>query len=148
MKNILLIVAICLITAKSYAQILTPVKWSYASKKINDKEVVLFLKASIEEGWHIYSLTLPPDGPQATTFSFQPNKGYQLNGKVNAAAPIMKHDPTFNMRLGLYKNSVIFQQKILLNDFPTAVKGTLKFMACNDSQCLPPEEVNFNIPVK
>lgn len=148
MKNILLIVAICLITAKSYAQILNPVKWSYASKKINDKEVVLLLKASIEEGWHIYSLTFPPDGPQATTFSFQPNKGYQLNGKVNAAAPIMKHDPTFNMRLGLYKNSVIFQQKILLNDFPTAVKGTLKFMACNDSQCLPPEEVNFNIPVK
>jgi hypothetical protein len=34
------------------AQIETPVKWSYAAKKINSKEAVVFIKATINDGWH------------------------------------------------------------------------------------------------
>jgi len=37
------------------AQILTPVKWSYAAKETGKNEAVVFLKATIDDGWRIYS---------------------------------------------------------------------------------------------
>ncbi|CDS93185.1 sugar transporter [Mucilaginibacter rubeus] len=148
MKRIILFVAFSLISAASFGQMLKPVKWSYASKRISDKEAVLFIKAKIDDGWHIYSQTVPENGPQPTIFSFTTSKSYQLNGKVLAAKPVVKHDETFNMDVGYYKNSVVFQQKIKLAENAPTVKGTLTYMVCNDLQCLPPEEVYFNIPVK
>lgn len=148
MKRIIFFVAFLFISAASFGQILKPVKWSYASKRINDKEAVLLLKATIEDGWHIYSQTVPKNGPQPTSFSFQASKAYQLNGKVLAAKPIVKHDPTFDMEVGYYKNSVVFQQKVKLLKNSSTVKGTLTYMVCNDLQCLPPEAVTFSIPVK
>lgn len=144
----ILFVAVLLISATSFGQILKPVKWSYASKKINDKEAVLFIKATIEDGWHIYSMTVPENGPQATAFSFSSSKAYQLNGKTQAPKPIVKHDPTFDMEVGYYKKSVVFQQNVKLSQSSPTVKGTLTYMVCNDKQCLPPEEVAFSIPVK
>ncbi|WP_461533708.1 protein-disulfide reductase DsbD N-terminal domain-containing protein [Sinomicrobium sp.] len=148
MKRTLFFVAFLFVSAASFGQILKPVKWSYASKKINAKEAVLFLKATIEDGWHIYSQTVPENGPVPTGFSFHPSDGYQLNGKTHAPNPIVKHDPTFDMEVGYYKKSVVFQQKIKLSDNSPTVKGTLIYMVCNDKQCLPPEEVAFSILVK
>lgn len=148
MKRIIVFVAVFMINATSFGQILKPVKWSYASKKISDTEAVLLLKATIEDGWHIYSLTVPKNGPQATAFSFSSSKAYQLNGKTQAPNPVVKHDPTFDMEVGYYKNSVVFQQKVKLLDNSPTVKGMLTYMVCNDLQCLPPEEVAFSIPVK
>ncbi len=147
MKRILFFVAFIFINVASFGQILTPVKWSYASKQINDKETVLLLKATIEDSWHIYSQTVPKEGPEPTSFSFYPSKAYELNGKTNAPNPIIEYDPTFDMEVGYYENSVVFQQRVKLVDLSSTVKGTLTYMVCNDEQCLPPEEVTFNIPV-
>lgn len=148
MKRIISFVAFLFISAASFGQILKPVKWSYASKRINDKEAALLIKATINDGWHIYSQTVPENGPQPTSFSFYPSKAYQLNGKVQAAKPIVKQDPTFNMEVGYYEKSVVFQQKVKLTGNSAMVKGTLTYMVCNDKQCLPPEEVAFSISVK
>lgn len=148
MKRIILFAAFIFISAASSGQILTPVKWSYASKKINDKEAVLLLKATIDKDWHIYSQTVPENGPEPTSFSFHSSKAYELNGKTNAPNPIVEYDPTFDMEVGYYENSVVFQQRIELVDPSPAIKGILTYMVCNDEQCLPPEDVTFNIPVK
>lgn len=146
-KNLILVVLLC-ISAASYGQILNPVKWSYASKKINDKEAVIFLKATIDHGWNIYAQKVPENGPVPTTFSFNLSESYQLNGNTNAPHPVVKHDPTFDMEIGYYSETVVFQQRVKLLENSTAVKGTLSYMACDDTQCLPPEEVAFNIPIK
>lgn len=148
MKKILLLIVLLCISATSFGQILKPVKWSYASKKINDKEAVLFLKATIEHGWNIYAQKVPENGPVPTTFLFNLSKSYQLNGNTNAPNPVVKHDPTFDMEIGYYTETVVFQQKVKLLENSPAVKGTLSYMACNDAQCLPPEEVAFNIPIE
>ena len=148
MKKIIFFVAFLFASAASFGQILKPVKWSYASKRVSDKEAVLFFKATINDGWHIYSQTVPKNGPQSTSFSFHSSKAYHLNGKVQAAKPIVKHDPTFDMEVGYYEKAVVFQQKVKLTSNAPTVKGTLTYMVCNDKQCLPPEEVAFSIPIK
>ncbi|MGK9118278.1 protein-disulfide reductase DsbD N-terminal domain-containing protein [Olivibacter jilunii] len=148
MKRIILFIAVTLISASSFGQLLKPVKWSYASKKINETEAVLLIKATIDDGWHIYSQTVPENGPQPTAFSFSSSKAYQLKGKTQAPNPVVKHDQTFDMEVGYYKKSVVFQQRVKLVERSPTVKGTLTYMVCNDLQCLPPEEVAFSIPVK
>jgi DsbC/DsbD-like thiol-disulfide interchange protein len=135
-------------SSKLTAQVLHPVKWSYAAKKGNNGEAVVFLKAEIEDGWHIYSTRQKDAGPVKTSFTFKPLTGYALLGKVSEPAPVTKYEPSFAMNVHYFEHSVVFQQKIKLKKVPAEVKGQLEFMVCNDQKCLPPEDLDFSIPVK
>lgn len=130
------------------AQIQTPVKWSYAAKKLNAKEAVLYLKAELNAGWHIYSMLPSEGGPLSTAFTFFKSPDFMVDGQVIEPKPIRKRDKTFDMNVFYFEKSVIFQQKIQLNKDETVVKGKVLFMACNEKMCLPPSEVSFSIPVK
>ncbi len=130
------------------AQIQTPVKWSYAAKKLNDREAILFLKADLMLGWHIYSMR-PPEGESiSTAFTFISTSDYEVIGDVTEPKPIKKHEKTFDENVYYFEKSVIFQQKIQLNRDVAVVKGKVLFMACNDKMCTSPTEVSFEITVK
>jgi DsbC/DsbD-like thiol-disulfide interchange protein len=148
MKKIILIVAVFLICATSFAQILKPVKWSYDSKRINANEAIVFVKATMEKGWHIYSQTVPAGGPEATNFSFSASTGYKLKGKTSEPAPITRFEKAFEMKLSYFENSVVFQQRITQVIGSPTVKGEVVYMVCNNMQCLSPDEIEFSIPVK
>ncbi|MBD1431907.1 sugar transporter [Sphingobacterium sp. DN00404] len=149
MKKLSLLIVIVLFTiAGAVAQIHNPVKWSVASQKLTDKEAVVFIKATIDNGWHIYGLNVPNGGPIATSFAFGSSKDYSLNGKVAAPAPKSKFEKVFDMNVPYYTKEVVFQQKIKLNKGQTTVKGTVEFMACDAERCLPPDEYAFNVTIK
>ncbi|QKG55521.1 sugar transporter [Hymenobacter sp. BRD128] len=149
MKKILLAGMVLLGASQAKAQILTPVHWSYAAKKTSPTEAVVFLKATIDAGWHVYSQTVKDGGPVKTTIKFTPSQAYTLVGLPQEPKPIAKFEKAFNMQVSYFTSSVIFQQKVkLTGKGPVTVKGNLEFMACNDEKCLPPDEVAFSIPVK
>ena len=148
MKKILFVMTALLISASSYSQILNPVKWSYATKKTGSNEAIIYLKATIDKGWHIYSQQLADGGPVKTSFSFSPSSAYKKVGATIEPKPITAFEKAFNMKVSYFSNSVIFQQKIKLAKTPTVVKGKIEYMACNDKQCLPPEEVAFSLSIK
>jgi DsbC/DsbD-like thiol-disulfide interchange protein len=150
MKKIFFIALLLMITGNFVkAQILHPVTWSYAAKKINAKEAVVFLKATIEDGWHIYSQNVGDGGPVKTSFDFKTAKGYTVEGKTSEPKAVERFEKVFNMTVSYFEHEVVFQQKIKLKgNAPFNVSGTLHYMTCNDKQCLPPEDVDFNIPVK
>ena len=130
------------------AQILEPVKWSFSSKKVSDKEANLIITAKINTGWHVYSQFIEEGGPIPTSFKFTPSGDYRLSGKV-AEFPkaVSAFDKNFDMQIAWHEKEVIFTQKIILNKPKTTVSGVLEFMVCNDEKCLPPTEVEFTIPV-
>ena len=130
------------------AQILNPVHWSYGAKRISKTEAVLFMKASIDEGWHIYSQTIKDGGPVKTTFTFPANTTYQLVGATIEPKSITVFEKVFGMYVSYFEKSVIFQQRIRLKADQTVVKGQLEYMTCNNKQCLPPEDLDFEVPVK
>lgn len=149
MKRITLALSMVLFTvAAAFAQIEKPVTWSYAAKKVSKTEAVLYLKATIDDKWHIYSQNVKDGGPVKTTFAFSPSKDFALLGKTAEPKAITKYEDTFKMNVSYFEKSVVFQQKVKLNKAATTVKGKVEFMVCNDRQCLPPEEVAFSIPVK
>ena len=148
MKKVLLVVIALVICAGAYAQIETPVRWSYAAKKLNDKEAIVFLKATIQPSWHIYSLNVKDGGPIKTSFEFAPSKLYAPVGKTTEPTPVTKFEKAFNMNVSYFEKEVVFQQKISLKSAKaTNVTDMLTYMTCNDKKCLPPEDVDFNIPL-
>lgn len=148
MKKIILIIALAATTTLTHAQILTPVHWSYASKKTSPTEAVVLLKATIDNGWHIYSQTVKEGGPVKTTFTFSKSKLYTLIGATAEPKPITKFEKSFGMNVSYFENTVVFQQKVKLKPGQTTVKGQLEYMTCNDQKCLPPETVNFAVDIK
>ncbi len=152
MKIITKLIAGSLLILAGYhtkAQILTPVQWSYAAKRTGPTEAVVFLKASIGPGWHIYSQYIKDGGPVQTSFKFKQSTAYQLLGKVLEPKPVTRMEEVFGMKVSFFENEAIFQQKIRLKKGrATTVSGSLEYMTCNDQKCLPPESVDFAITIK
>lgn len=148
MKKLTLSALLLLAVTLTKAQILTPVHWSYGAKKTSPTEAVVFMKATIDAGWHVYSQTVKEGGPVKTTFTFPASKQYTLVGNTIEPKPITRNEKVFGMDVSFFENEVVFQQKIKLKAGQVTVKGTLEYMTCNDKQCLPPEDLTFSIPVK
>ena len=148
MKRILLLLSVLLIGKGAFAQIDKPVKWSYAAKRLKNNEAVIFLRATIQDSWHIYSQNVKDGGPIKTSFTFTPSKEYTLVGKTAEPTPVTKYEDAFKMNVSYFENTVTFQQKIKLKSANvTSVKGQLEYMTCNNKKCLPPEDVDFDIPL-
>ncbi|WP_426330097.1 protein-disulfide reductase DsbD domain-containing protein [Pedobacter sp. R-06] len=149
MKKItFLFCVVCLISLSAYSQILKPVTWSYAAKKTGPTTATVFIKATVDQGWHLYSQFVKDGGPVKTTFTFPSSGTYSLVGSTTEPKAVTKYEPTFKMDVSYFEKSVVFQQKIKLKGKTAAVKGSVEFMVCDDKQCLPPEQVDFSIPVK
>jgi len=131
------------------AQILQPVKWTFTSRESKDGVSELILKAKIEKGWHLYSQFLADGGPVPTTFSFDKSADYQLIGATAEGKPEKSYDKNFEMELAYFGGEAVFIQKVkALSEKPFKVKGMVNFMVCDDSKCLPPEDIEFAIEVK
>ena len=145
MKNLFLFAVALLFSFSASSQILKPVKWSYAAKKISKNEAIVVIKATIDEGWHIYSQNMAEGGPVKTTFAFTPSKTYSVVGKTIEPKPITKFEKTFDMNVSYFEKTAMFQQKVKFSGTNPVVKGTVEYMVCDDQQCLPPETVEFAV---
>lgn len=127
------------------------VKWEFtaAPSKDNKDEVILSFTATIEKDWHMYSQSVPADGPVATAFTFKPDdKRYTLTGKTEEPAAEKKQDEAFGVELASFSGTVTFTQKIRRNSKEAfKVSGEVEYMTCNNMQCLPPRSVAFDIDV-
>ena len=137
--------------AMAYAQVLSPVQWSFTSKKTGDKTYEIHLTANIQSGWHLYSQTQPADAISIPTeVLFTANPLVRLDGK---AKEIGKMEVYKDKRLGIsanqYSNQVDFVQKIKLKvKAKTNISGTVEYQTCDDKKCLPPKKMTFNLALK
>ncbi|RXP46619.1 cytochrome C biogenesis protein [Lutibacter sp. HS1-25] len=147
MKNFILTIAFLTVSFVQ-AQILEPVKWTTSVKKVSDSEFILIATAEIDDNWHLYSQSVPEDGPLPTTFTFEGNANYLKKGNTLEEKGHTIKDPVFEMEIKYFEIKTTFKQHIKLktkNAFK--VKAVVEFMVCDDSRCLPPNEVDlvFNV---
>ena len=136
------------ITGYVQAQIFEPVTWETSVKKVSDSEYDLIATAKIEKGWHLYSQSVPEGGPVATSFSFEGNANYLKKGNTTEGKGHTVNDPIFEMKIKYFADKAVFTQRIKLrNTRPFEINGSVTFMVCDSSRCLPPtgEDLNFNI---
>jgi DsbC/DsbD-like thiol-disulfide interchange protein len=146
-KTILLTLGIAFMAALATAQPKNPVQWSFSSKKISDKQFELHFKATIQPGWHIYTIDHNADIGVPTTFSLGKNPLGEYSGKIKVLGkPVSMKDPSTGEMVKFYENTVSFVQVVNLKAaVKTSFTGTLEYMACDDKMCLPPTEKQFTI---
>ncbi|WNH11859.1 protein-disulfide reductase DsbD domain-containing protein [Thalassobellus suaedae] len=148
MKKLILLVALTIVFI-GQAQVLEPVKWNASVNKISDSEYELVATATIDKGWHLYSQSVPKDGPISTGFTFVGNKNYLKKGNTSEEVGYIIDDPIFEMEIKYFEKMADFKQRIKLKGkVPFQVKGAVEFMVCNDRRCLSPTEVELIFNVK
>jgi len=142
MKSLFSLVIGLLLTVTSYAQVFNPIEWEFSTKKITDTEYELIFHATVEQGWHLYDQDLPAGGPNSTSFSIKSDEdNFELVGKPISSIPAHEeYDKNFEMTLKYFGKNVDFVQKVkLLKPGKLNIVTEVEWMACDDTQCLPPD---------
>jgi len=148
MKKISILLFFILSILATNAQIVQPVKWSFSINNAGENKFEIIADASIDAGWHLYSINLPEDGPVPTSLVIEESTDYKLvGGIIETPTPIVGYDETFEIELGYFKNNAKLTQLLEITGDVSSIKGYVKFMACDESQCLPPQDVEFELDI-
>ena len=145
------ILSICLllIAVVAQAQIQEPVKFKSELKTLAAGEAEIVFTATIDKGWHVYSTDLGDGGPISATFNVEKISGATVVGKLQPKGKeIASYDKLFEMNVRYFESTAQFVQKLKLTGGDYKIEGFLEFGACNDENCLPPTQVEFNFSGK
>lgn len=121
-----------------YGQLLQPVTWEMSSTQTGVNEYTLIFKASIQEGWKVYSHDLPENGPIPTSLIFDKlPSGVQLVGEMEELGRMEEQvEPLFNdMLIKFYHKRLTLRQKVKISGNST-ITGYIDYMTCDDKQCI------------
>jgi hypothetical protein len=134
-----------------WAQAMNPVKWEAKYSESAKGEGEITASATIEKGWHVYSINLNPDaGAIPTSVTYSPGSNYELIGKPIEEGVKEEFDKMFEfeMKIASFEGKAVIRQKIRrkdLKEFQTPLK--IEYMVCNDKQCLPPKTIDIMLVV-
>lgn len=132
-----------------HGQILDPIAWKATVTDNAVASATIKITAVIDDGWHLYSLDLPEDGPNATTIDFDLPQGVTLDGRlVPSKKPTEKYDEMFALNLSWWEHSVTFTQKVRIADEKTHTVGiSVSFQGCDDQTCIAPKTQQLEVEV-
>ncbi|MEN9401207.1 MAG: hypothetical protein RL632_2310 [Bacteroidota bacterium] len=144
MKFPILLIVFTYLSLSAVAQ--KEIAWTVA---YNGENQTIEFTASIAKGWHLYSQHIADGaGPVATAFTFEQLEGIKLKGKVEEPESIRKYDQSFEATLNFFEGNVTFIQHISkTTKNASTVTGSITYMLCNDTMCLPPVDVPFTIEI-
>lgn len=140
-------VSALLIATPAFAQKPTDVvRWTVAApaKPVKPGAVAkVELKAQIEDGWYLYAMTQPPNGPVPLEIAVAGNQPFTLDRDgIDAPLPKIKKDPNFDAETQHYDEKVSFTLPLAAprSARPGAhtVPVQVTFQACSGSICLRP----------
>lgn len=146
MKRLVSMVAPLLLTAASMAQ---PVQWNNTVKKTGPNTYEVHLTATVQSPWHLYSQHTPAGGPLPTEISFSKSPVLVLDGPVKESGTLVKkREEAFGIDVMYFNDHVDFIQTITTKaKVKTNISGMIKYMVCNDRECLPPKSIPFQLPI-
>lgn len=145
------ILSICLLlfAVMAQAQIQDPVRFKSEFKLLSADKAEIVFTATIDEGWHVYSTGLGDGGPISATFNIDKISGAIAVGKLQAKGKeIASYDKLFEMNVRYFEKAAQFVQELKLSGGDYQVQGYLEYGACNDENCLPPTQVEFDFKGK
>ena len=150
LKGVLLTLAALLAFASpALAQIRQPVKWTVEAKKVKKNVYDITATGSIRSGWHIYDLEDYQLGPNPTLFTLS-GDAVEAEGKPQITSDIDRsYDDIFEMEIGTCEGPVTIVQRVhTLQEGPCDVNVHIEWQACNEGNCLPPDEFDTTLQVE
>ncbi|MEI6047749.1 MAG: cytochrome c biogenesis protein CcdA [Bacteroidota bacterium] len=148
LRRLSILISLLLFTCYASAQIYDPVTWDFSFEKTGDKQYELVCTASIEEHSHIYSMDIPEGGPIPTSFRFDTLPGFKLIGNAfEVTKPVEMLDEAFGFKIKTFSTNAEFRQKFSSVISSFTVSGAVNYMACNNTTCSPPKDVEFAVKI-
>lgn len=139
-KAMALVAALLLGSVASFAQAPeATAKWSVSSKAVSGDVFELTFKASIEDGWHIYTIDHEYN---PIVIEFTPSEGYSLEGGLNQVTK-----PSDFQGEKVFFDFVTLTQRVKLTGNEASVTGEVSWSGCNDRFCAAPESWEFSMPL-
>jgi thiol:disulfide interchange protein len=107
------------------------------------RPAVLMITVQISPGWHVYSITQPPGGPQRAKIEVVPSPQFRLLGEFDAFPAPTKHIDQVawpGLEMQEHENQVTWYAPIELaagvDAAAVEIRGSVKLQVCKDS-CVP-----------
>ncbi|ANE53202.1 protein-disulfide reductase DsbD family protein [Flavisolibacter tropicus] len=132
----LLFLSICL-----HANDSTDLKWNFDQQRINEKEVLLTIKASVPSGVKLYGLQKSENDALYSTITFDSAaKKYLANTVTEKGSARTEKDPSLDATVTYFADSVLWQQKVLAGTTDSVLlKGAVSYMYKKGEEYLPGE---------
>lgn len=150
MKKVIFSVLAVMTGLVAFAQRQNPVSWDFEAKKKSAGVYEIILTANVEHPWHIYSQNTGKGGPVPTSIVFKPNPLVSKQGSAKEVGKLEKvFDKNFNTNVLYFSDKVQFIQTVKVKgNIKTNLSGTVEYMVCDDSQCLPPAKKTFDLKLQ
>ncbi|ATL47145.1 hypothetical protein COR50_08080 [Chitinophaga caeni] len=131
MKHLkLLLLAIFSSFAVANGQDKSPLNWEFSITKVADKTFEIHAKASIENGYRIYSVTESETIPIVTGIVLDGDNAAKEGAVIELGEAIKQKDTYYETELKYFEKSYEFVQTVKVNsDAATTITGTLSSMA-------------------
>ena len=132
-------------TAVVLAQFQTPVTIKASQNKVSDDVLEVVFRGTVDAGWHVYGTDFADGGPTRAELTLETRKGVKPDGKLRAVGNVQKKmDEMFGMEVSYMEGTAEFVQRFVITEPEYEVSGYLTYGACNDENCMPPTNVEFN----
>ena len=132
------------------AQVVDPVEWSVEAVPADAVSGKIVWTVKVDPGYHIYGMEQVTDGPVATSITVADVDGLEWTGALEPSRPAERiTDKMFALVLYEWSGTVTFTRSYkLVGDAKGAVvNSTIRYMACSDKTCLPPQNEQFTVTV-
>ena len=144
-RTISLLTLYIIIAVAAVAQLDDPVTITATQKKVADDALEIVFQGSADAGWHVYGTDIADGGPTRAELTIEKLKGLKPDGKLRATGKVHRAmDDMFEMEVSYMEGTASFAQRFIITEPKYEVAGYLTFGACNDEQCMPPTNVEFN----
>jgi hypothetical protein len=109
--------------------------------------IALELQATVDPGWHVYSLDQTTGGP--TPMSVKVSPPYSIDGEIVGPAPVKAKDPNFGIETETYSGEQIFKIPLKLaasaSLSPPPIELKVRSQSCSDKLCLPARTTTLTV---
>ena len=147
MKHFKLLLLTLLLAVPALAQ-QQPVSWKAEAVQVEGNTYEIRATGTITGSWHIYDLTdYGSDGPNGTIFTIEAGDKVKLLGAPAITSPVHRgYDDVFGIEIGTCDSPVVIAQQVeLLQGNEVTVPVTVEWQACNDQNCIPPDDVTLDV---
>ena len=147
MRYFRLLLLSLLMAVPAFAQ-MQPVSWKAEAVQVEGNTYEIRATGTIAGAWHIYDLTdYGSSGPNGTIFTVDAGDKVKLIGDPYISSEVHKgFDDVFGIEIGTCGSPVVICQKVeLLQGNEVSVPVTVEWQACNDENCIPPDDFSVNV---
>jgi thiol:disulfide interchange protein len=147
MRKILTLVLLVMLSAVLATSAWAKGEVSWAISQIEgsataNANAVVKVQATIQPGWHLYSVIPVKEGPFPTTFS---TEDLTLTDAIIEEPLFKEYDKGFKKDINLFKDKATFWVPVKFGAKGVDGKLTVTYQVCKDGVCIPPQPVEFDL---